>query len=191
MEDHCVIGGRNFQTPKNRSNPQPPNHTSNCFIRQNKLFSVHLSHSGAIPELSGQYLRKGANWPPPPKKKLRQILEHKIFYIYNLIPKNFLTDCILLLGSTSERFLRGGGNPSSVEILSKILQFVEILFCQKWGFFENFRDTSTQITPKIAFHCIFIHKFPKNFEKSAQKFSRCLRRLWRRKRVEIPQFFRP
>ena len=37
-------------------------------------------------------------------------------------------------------------------------------------FFRNFRDVSTHNTPKITFYCIFINKFPKNFEKSAQKF---------------------
>ena len=69
------------------------------------------------------------------------------------------------------RYIFGGrGEGTSVEILSKFSSCVEILFCQKWGFFENFRDTSTQITPKITFYCIFINKFHKNFEKSAQKF---------------------
>ena len=67
-------------------------------------------------------------------------------------------------------FFLGGGDPTSVDELSKISKFVDELFCQKWGFFENFRDTSTQITPKITFYCIFINKFPKNFEKSVQKF---------------------
>ena len=75
----------------------------------------------------------------------------------------------------------------------------EILFAQNRGFFRNFRDVSTYNTPKITFYCIFINKFPKNFEKSAQKFFAApsaprkthFRRLRRRKCGEIPQFFRP
>ena len=66
--------------------------------------------------------------------------------------------------------LLGGGDGTSVDELSKFGSECRWTFCQKWGFFENFRDTSTQITPKITFYCIFINKFPKNFEKSAQKF---------------------
>ena len=62
-----------------------------------------------------------------------------------------------------------GGEGTSVEILSKFWSECRNTFCQKWGFFENFRDTSTQITPKITFYCISINKFHKNFEKSAQK----------------------
>ena len=65
----------------------------------------------------------------------------------------------------------GGGDPTSVEILSKFSKIVEILFSQKRGFFRNFRDVSTYNTPKITFYCILINKFPENFEKSAQKFS--------------------
>ena len=92
-----------------------------------------------------------------------------------------------------------GCDPTSVEILSKFSKIVEILFSQKRGFFRNFRDVSTYNTPKITFYCIFINKFPKNFEKSAQKFFAApsaprkthFRRLRRRKCGEIPQFFRP
>ena len=43
----------------------------------------------------------------------------------------------MILGCISIRpiFFGGGGDPNSVEILSKISKFVEILFCQKWGTF--------------------------------------------------------
>ena len=66
------------------------------------------------------------------------------------------------------RSILEGGDPISVEILSKFSKIVEMLFFQKRGFFRNFRDVSTYNTPKITFYCIFINKFPKNFEKSAQ-----------------------
>ena len=46
----------------------------------------------------------------------------------------------------------------------------EILFAQNRGFFRNFRDVSTHNTPKITFYCIFINKFPKNFNKNAKNF---------------------
>ena len=52
----------------------------------------------------------------------------------------------------------------------EILSCGEIVFAQNLGFLRNFRDVSTHNTPKITFYCIFINKFPKNFEKSAQKF---------------------
>ena len=73
------------------------------------------------------------------------------------------------------------------------------IFSSKQELFRNFRDVSTSNTPKINFYCIFINKFPKNFEKGAQKFFAAsstpqktrFRRLRRRKRVEIPQFFYP
>ena len=39
---------------------------------------------------------------------------------------------------------------------------------QKRVFFRNFRDISTNATPKISFYCIFINNFPKNFQKNAQ-----------------------
>ena len=52
-------------------------------------------------------------------------------------PEIYIYDYYLeMIGATgggaliSERFLRGG-DPTSVEILSKISKFVEILFCQK------------------------------------------------------------
>ena len=44
-------------------------------------------------------------------------------------------------------------------------------FFPKRGIFRIFRDVSTNNTPKTTFNCIFINKFPKNFEKSAQKLS--------------------
>ena len=56
MGDHYGFGVRNFQTSKNRPNP-PPNHTWNCFIRQNNLFAVHLNNSEAITDLFGRNLR--------------------------------------------------------------------------------------------------------------------------------------
>ena len=40
----------------------------------------------------------------------------------------------------------------------------------KWPFFGNFRDTSTQITPKSTFYCFFIKKFPQNLQKKGSKF---------------------
>ena len=46
---------------------------------------------------------------------------------------------------------------------------------KKGAFFRNFRDISTKTTSKITFYCIFIKKYPKNFENSAQKFLRSLR----------------
>ena len=75
----------------------------------------------------------------------------------------------------------GGDDLTCGEILSHFLPCGEILFCQKRGFFENFRDTSTQITPKITFYCIFVNKFHKNFEKSAKNFfaAHSAPKMWR------------
>merc|ERR1711954_262844 len=56
------------------------------------------------------------------------------------------------------------------EILSKFCPVEKYFLPKIWDFFRNFRDVSTHNTPKITFYCIFINKFPKNFEKSAQKF---------------------
>ena len=90
----------------------------------------------------------------------------------------------------------GGGEGTSVEILSKFWPECRNTFSLKTGFFRNFRDVSTYNTPKITFYCIFINKFPKNFEKSAQKFFAApsaprKTRFRRRKRVEISPFFHP
>ena len=45
--------------------------------------------------------------------------------------------------------------------------FVALLFLLNFTFFSS----SYQEHPKITLNCIFINKFPKNLEKSAQKFS--------------------
>ena len=58
-------------------------------------------------------------------------------------------------------------------------------FLPKMKIFRNFRDTSTQITPKSTFFAVLLRKFPKIYKKVLKNFSR---RLRRQKRVEISQF---
>merc|ERR1711873_273899 len=70
---------------------------------------------------------------------------------------------------TYQRYL-GGLTPPVEKYFRNFRPCGEILFAQNRGFFRNFRDVSTYNTPKITFYFIFINKFPKNFEKSAQKF---------------------
>ena len=64
----------------------------------------------------------------------------------------------------------GGGHPTLVDVSQKYWKLADVFFYQKWVFFRNFRDVSTNNALKITFHCIFIKKFPKSFEKSAQSF---------------------
>ena len=67
--------------------PKPLKPYSIFFIRQNNLFSVHLYHLGAIPDLSGRNL-KGAKFPPPPQPN--QTFGHNTFCIYiTPFQKNF------------------------------------------------------------------------------------------------------
>ena len=85
MGNHYGFGGRNFHKSSHI-------HALYSSIRQNNLISVHLNHSGAIQaEISGSQIDS---------RKLRQILELKIFYIYILpyFKKNSI-DCIVFLGS--------------------------------------------------------------------------------------------
>ena len=91
------------------------------------------------------------------------------------------------------------GEGTSVEILSKFWSECRNTFLPKSRIFRKFSRYFYTITPKITFYCIFINKFHKNFEKSAQKFFAApsaprktrFRRLRRRKRVEISPFFHP
>ena len=80
-----------------KSSQNPQNHTLNCFIRQNNLFSVHLSHSGAIPDLSGRNLRGGGSQIDPPPN-FAKFWNTKSF-IYITLFQKFLTECIVFLGS--------------------------------------------------------------------------------------------
>ena len=90
---------------------------------------------------------------------------------------------------SQENYLRYLWSLRTRNFQGRFSKIVEILFSQKRGFFQNFRDVSTYNTPKITLYCIFINKFPKKFRKKVnKKFSRRLRLP---KRVEIPQFFRP
>ena len=94
----------------------------------------------------------------------------------------------------------GGGEGTSVEILFEISpECRNTFFLPKSKIFRKFSRYFYTVTPKITFYCIFINKFHKNFEKSAQKFFPApsaprkthFWRLWCRKCGEIPQFFRP
>ena len=69
------------------------------------------------------------------------------------------------------REILGGGEGTCIEILSKFSALCRSIFSKKWQFFGNFRDTSTQITPKSTFYCFFIKKFPQNLQKVAEKSS--------------------
>ena len=64
----------------------------------------------------------------------------------------------------------GGGEGTSVEILFEISPECRNTFLPKSRIFRKFSRYFYTITPKITFYCIFINKFHKNFEKSAQKF---------------------
>ena len=68
-----------------------------------------------------------------------------------------------------EIFGRGGAG-TSVEILFEISPECRNTFLPKSRIFRKFSRYFYTITPKITFYCIFINKFHKNFEKSAQKF---------------------
>merc|ERR1711989_19117 len=93
----------------------------------------------------------------------------------------------------------GGDEGTSVEILFEISPECRNTFLPKSRIFRKFSRYFYTITPKITFYCIFINKFHKNFEKSAQKFFAApsaprktrFRRLRHRKRVEISRKFRP
>ena len=52
----------------------------------------------------------------------------------------------------------------------EIFEFCRNTSPPKRGFFSKFSWRIYQQRPKNHFYCIFINKFPKNFEKSAQKF---------------------
>ena len=67
-------------------------------------------------------------------------------------------------------FWEGGGAGTSVEILFEISPECRNTFLPKSRIFRKFSRYFYTITPKITFYCIFINKFHKNFEKSAQKF---------------------
>ena len=62
-----------------------------------------------------------------------------------------------------------GGLCTLVEV-SQIFAVVKNDFFQKMSIFRDFWDTSTKTTPKTTFYCIFINKFPKNDQESAQNF---------------------
>ena len=70
---------------------------------------------------------------------------------------------------TREIFGEGGAG-TSVEILFEISPECRNTFLPKSRIFRKFSRYFYTITPKITFYCIFINKFHKNFEKSAQKF---------------------
>ena len=96
--------------------------------------------------------------------------KHKTFY--NIMIFNYIF--FILTSVHNVKHTRGifgeGGEGTCVEILSKFSALCRSIFSKKWSFFGNFRDTSTQITPKSTFYCFFIKKFPQNLQKSAQKF---------------------
>ena len=69
-----------------------------------------------------------------------------------------------------QAYLWGGGQGTLVDVSQIFWKLVDVFFSQKRVFFRNFRDVSANNTPKITFCCIIINKFPKNFQKSAQKF---------------------
>ena len=92
----------------------------------------------------------------------------------------------------------GGGPRDLGRCISKFLEVGRCIFPQKRVFFRNFRDVSTNNTPKITFYCIFIYKFPKNFEKVLKNFQiskkvlkNFSRRLRRRENPFFPSFFSP
>ena len=70
-----------------KSSQNPQNHNLNCFIRRNNVFSVHLSHSGAIPDLSDRNLRVGQIDPPPQTSP--NFGTQNLIYIYREISCRF------------------------------------------------------------------------------------------------------
>ena len=58
-----------------------------------------------------------------------------------------------------------------VDVSPNFWPLVEVFFSQKWVFFRNFRDISTNTTPKITFYCIFINNFLKESKKVLRNFS--------------------
>ena len=84
------------------------------------------------------------------------------------------------------RDIGGGGLGACVKV-SQDSAVYRSIFLPKWGFFRNFRDIFTKTIPRITFHCIFINKLPKNFQKVLKNFAR---RIWRRENP-FSQIFAP
>ena len=117
-----------------KSPQNPQNRTLNCFIRQNNLFFVHLSHSGAILDFSGRNLREGGHIDSPQTSP--NFGTQNLLYTSNLISKIF--NRLHRVPGVAIRHL------ACLTLNSEIQNFLTF-FLDSFNYF-----------PTIYFHCIFM-----------------------------------